>query len=89
MQIFEINKKIQMFWFFLALPLFPRKKALESKKTKSRGKDDNFLLITAMPKQTRPYKDITFALGRAKGLLFLKTKKKNEQQDTLHGSMHD
>jgi len=28
MQIFEINKKIHMFWFFLALPSFPREKAL-------------------------------------------------------------
>jgi hypothetical protein len=69
MQIFEINKKIQMFWFFLALPLFPRKKALKSKNKES-WKRRQLLLITAMPKQTRPYNYITFALGRAKGLLF-------------------
>jgi len=40
MQIFEINKKIQMFWFFLALPSFPREKAL--RKTISRERNDNF-----------------------------------------------
>jgi len=68
MQIFEINKKIQMFWFFLALPSFPREKAL--RKNKSRERNDSFLLTMAMPKQTCPYKNITFASGRARGLLF-------------------
>ena len=32
MQIFKINKKIQMFWFFLALPLFPRESIKERKR---------------------------------------------------------
>jgi len=68
MQIFEINKKTKMFWFFLALPLFPREKAF--KRNKKPRKKRRFLLTMAMPKQTCPYKNITFALGRARGLLF-------------------
>ena len=41
MQIFEINKKIQMFWFFLALPSFPREKAL--RKTTVAKETTNFI----------------------------------------------
>jgi len=69
MQIFEINKKAKMFWFFLALPLFPRERAF--KRNKSRERNDNFInngnAETDMPLQK---KNITFALGRASGLLF-------------------
>jgi hypothetical protein len=43
MQIFEINKKIKMFWFFLALPFFPRKKALKSKKQRVVEKTTTFI----------------------------------------------
>jgi len=32
MQIFEINKKTKMFWYFLALPSFPSEKALKETK---------------------------------------------------------
>jgi len=67
MQIFEINKKTKMFWFFLALPSFPSEKALKETKV---VKETTILLTMAMPKQTCLYKNITFALGRARGLLF-------------------
>jgi len=72
MQIFEINKKIQMFWFFVALPSFPRKKHI--KKNKSRERNDNFLLTMAMPKQTCPYTISLLPRAEREDRYFEKTK---------------
>jgi len=84
MQIFEINKKIQMFWFFLALPLFPREKAL--KKEKESWKKRRFLLIMVMSEQTCPLQKCHFRLGQGGRIVILKTKPK--QQDILLRIMH-
>jgi hypothetical protein len=70
MQIFEINKKIKDVLVLSGITIISKKKALKSKKIKESRKKRQFLLLTAMPKQTCPYKDITFSLGRVKGLLF-------------------
>jgi len=67
MQIFEINKKTKMFWFFWHYHYFQGKSIKRDKNVKE---TTIFLLIMVMPKQTCPYKNTTFALGRAKGLLF-------------------
>ena len=42
MQIFEINKKNTDVLVFSGITIISKKKALKSKKTKSREKDDNF-----------------------------------------------
>ena len=85
MHIFEFNKKTKMFWFFLALPTFPREKAL--RKNKSRERNDSFLLTMEMPKQTRPYKILLSPRAGREDFYFEKTKPK--QQVTLLGIMHD
>jgi len=68
MQIFEINKKNADVLVFFGITIISKGKSI--KKKNSRERSDNFLLIMAMPKQTCPYKEITFASGRAKGWLF-------------------
>ena len=42
MQIFEINKKIKDVLVLSGITIISKKKALKSKKTKSREKNDNF-----------------------------------------------
>jgi len=40
MQIFEINKKTKMFWFFPGITIISKEKAL--KETKSYGRNNDF-----------------------------------------------
>jgi len=72
MQIFEINKKIQMFWFFLALPSFPREKAF--KKNKSRGRNDDLFINNGNAETNMPLQKYHFRLGQGERIVILKNK---------------
>jgi hypothetical protein len=74
MQIFEINKKIKMFWFILALPLFPRKRVLKSKKQRVAKKTTTFI-NNGNPETNMPLQRHHFRLRQSERIVILKTKK--------------
>jgi hypothetical protein len=69
MQIFEINKKNTDVLVFSGITIISKKKALKSKKQRVVRKTTTFI-ENGNAETNSPYNDITFALGRAKGLLF-------------------
>jgi hypothetical protein len=77
-----------MFWFFLALPLFPRKKALKKKvKTKSREKNDNFLLINGNAETNTPLQRYHFRLGQSERIVILKTENMSNKTHYMEACM--
>ena len=85
MQIFEINKKIQMFWFFLALPSFPREKALRKTIV---VKETTIFINNGNAETNMRLQKHHFRFGRSEKMVILK-KQRPKQQDTLLGIMHD
>jgi len=85
MQIFEINKKIQMFWFFLALPSIPREKAL--KKTIV-VKETTIFINNGNAETNMPLHKISFSLWAERKDGYFE-KQRPKQQDTLLRIMHD
>jgi len=71
MQIFEINKKIQMFWFFLALPSFPREKALRKTTV---VKETTTFINNGNAETNMPLQKNHFRFGRSEKMVILKNK---------------
>ena len=72
MQIFEINKKTKMFWFFLALPLFPREKVLRETKA---AKETTIFINNGNAETNMPLKKISLSpWAKREDCYFEKTK---------------
>ena len=85
MQIFEINKKIQTFWFFLALPSFPREKALRKATV---VKETTIFINNGNAKTNMPLQKTSLSLWAERKDGYFE-KQRPMKQDTLLGIMHD
>jgi len=72
MQIFEINKKIKMFWFFFGITIISKGKSI--KRNKSRERNDDFI-NNGNAETNMSLQKYHFRLGQSERIVILKKNK--------------